>query len=99
MQRSRSKPDRDPFDANQAIPTLLFGEAAARARLEATIPTLRVLSVDWQSLFAYPMSGGFQSWSLIPAVAVRPMLTLERIMPHAIRKHLAFRMMVVLERR
>ena len=59
-------PDRDPFDANQAIPTLLFRDAASRARLESAIPSLRVLSVDWQSLFAYPMSGGFQNWSLIP---------------------------------
>lgn len=92
-------PDRDPFDANQAIPTLLFRDAGSCARLERTIPSLRVLSVDWQSLFAYPMSGGFQDWSLIPGVAVRPMLAIERSMPHAVRKHLAFRMMVVLERR
>ena len=92
-------PDRDPFDANQAIPTLLFGDAASRARLESTIPSLRVLSVDWQSLFAYPMSGGFQSWSLIPGAAVGPVLAFERRIPPAIRKHVAFRMMVVLERR
>ena len=92
-------PDRDPFDANQAIPTLLFGDAAARTRLEKTIPSLRVLSVDWQSLFAYPMSGGFQPWSLIPGAAVPPVLALERRFPDIIRKHLAFRMMIVLERR
>ena len=91
-------PDRDPFDANQAIPTLLFGDAAARTRLEKTIPSLRVLSVDWQSLFAYPMSGGFQPWSLIPGAAVPPVLALERRFPDIIRKHLAFRMMIVLER-
>ena len=91
-------PDRDPFDANQAIPTLLFGDAASRTRFERTVPSLRVLGVDWQSLFAYPMSGGFQNWSLIPGAAVRPMLALERNLPSAIRKHLAFRMMIVLER-
>jgi hypothetical protein len=91
-------PDRDPFDANQAIPTLLFRDTASRARLEQTIPLLRVLSVDWQSLFAYPMSGGFRNWSLIPGAAVRPMLAFERMLPIAIREHFAFRMMVVLER-
>jgi SAM-dependent methyltransferase len=92
-------PNRDPFDANQAIPTLLFGDAAARARFESAVPSLRVLNVDWQSLFAYPMSGGFQPWSLITGAAVPPMLAIERRFPEAIRKHLAFRMMVVLERR
>jgi SAM-dependent methyltransferase len=91
-------PGRDPFDANQAIPSLLFATAPARRRVELTIPSLRVRSVEWQSLFAYPMSGGFQDWSLIPAAFVGPMLTLEKRMPGPVRKHLAFRMMVVLER-
>ena len=91
-------PDRDPFDANQAIPSLLFATAPARRRVEQTIPSLRVRSVEWQSLFAYPMSGGFQNWSLIPAALVGPMLAFEKRMPGPVRKHLAFRMMVVLER-
>ena len=91
-------PDRDPFDSNQAIPTLLFATEPARRLVEQTVPSLRVRSVDWHSLFAYPMSGGFQKWSLIPGALVGPMLALERRVPIAIRKHLAFRMMVVLER-
>jgi SAM-dependent methyltransferase len=91
-------PDRDPFDANQAIPSLLFATAPARRRVELTIPSLRVRSVEWQSLFAYPMSGGFQSWSLIPAALVGPTLAFERRMPGPVRELLAFRMMVVLER-
>ena len=31
-------PDRDPFDANQAIPSLLFATPAARKRVEGAIP-------------------------------------------------------------
>jgi SAM-dependent methyltransferase len=92
-------PDRDPFDANQAIPSLLFATEPARRRLEQTIPSLGVRSVDWLSLFAYPMSGGFQKWSLMPAALVAPTLALERRVPTVVRKKLAFRMMVVLERR
>jgi len=91
-------PDRDPFDANQAIPTLLFATPAARLRTEESIPSLRVVSVKWLSLFAYPMSGGFQSWSLLPAALVRPLLALEERVPEALRKRFAFRMMVVIER-
>jgi SAM-dependent methyltransferase len=91
-------PHRDPFDANQAIPSLLFAAAPARALVEQTIPSLRVRSVDWQSLFAYPMSGGFQKWSLIPGALVGAVLGFERKLPQLVRKHLAFRMIVVLER-
>jgi SAM-dependent methyltransferase len=91
-------PDRDPFDANQAIPTLLFATASARGLVEQQIPSLRVRRVDWQSLFAYPMSGGFQKWSLIPGALVGAMLAFERRVPRLVRKHLAFRMIVVLER-
>jgi SAM-dependent methyltransferase len=91
-------PDRDPFDANQAIPSLLFATAPARRVVEQTVPSLRVRHVEWQSLFAYPMSGGFQKWSLIPAALVGPMLALEKRMPGPVRELLAFRMMVVLER-
>jgi SAM-dependent methyltransferase len=94
----RINPDRDPFDANQAIPTLLFATPAARRRVEETIPSLRVRSVNWMSLFAYPLSGGFQSWSLLPAALVRSMLALEKKMPEAVRRRIAFRIMVVLER-
>ena len=91
-------PDRDPFDANQAIPTLLFATAEARQRTETKIPSLRVVSVKWLSLLAYPMSGGFQSWSLLPAALVGPLLALEEKIPEALRKQFAFRMMVVMER-
>ena len=91
-------PNRDPFDANQAVPTLLFARPAACRRVEEAIPTLRVASVKWLSLFAYPMSGGFQSWSLISAALVPSMLALEEKVPEAVRRQIAFRMMVVLER-
>lgn len=91
-------PDRDPFDANQAVPTLLFATPAACRRVESVIPALRVRSVDWFSLFAYPMSGGFQNWSLMPAALVGPTLSLEEKIPGAVRRLIGFRMMVALER-
>jgi SAM-dependent methyltransferase len=93
-----TNPDRDPFDANQAIPTLLFSTAGARQRVEKEIPSLRVRTVQWHSLLAYPLSGGFQEWSLLPAPLVSPLLAIERSMPNALKRLLSFRMTVVLER-
>ena len=92
-------PERDPFDANQAIPSLLFASRSARERVERVIPDLRVREVKWLSLFAYPLSGGFQSWSLMPAALVGPMLAFEESVPEIIRKLIGFRMMIVLERK
>jgi SAM-dependent methyltransferase len=93
-----SNPDRDPFDANQAIPTLLFAESEARKRVEHEIPSLRVRRVEWHSLLAYPLSGGFQEWSLLPGPLVRPLLTVERSLPAMIARYFSFRMTIVLER-
>jgi hypothetical protein len=44
------------------------------------------------------MSDEFQKWSLIPTALVSPTLGFEKMIPAVLRKHLAFRMMVVLER-
>ena len=91
-------PNRDPFDANQAIPSLLFALPAARRRVAEVIPSLHVRSVDWLSLFAYPLSGGFKSWSLMPASLVPAMLAFEERVPTFVQRQIAFRMMIVLER-
>ncbi len=91
-------PRRDPFDANQAVPTLMFATPAARSQVEALVPAMCVRNVEWLSLFAYPMSGGFQNWSLIPPALVRPVLAFEEKVPQALRRQIAFRMMIVLER-
>ena len=89
-------PDSDPFDANQAIPTLLFlrrREALADAASGLTLRTTRLLS-----LFAYPLSGGFRPWSLIPRAAVAPMLRLEDRVSPMLGRLMAFRLFVVMER-
>lgn len=92
-------PARDPYDANQAVPTLIFSRAAGRARFDAENPRLAVKQVSRLSLFAYPLSGGFRPWSLIPTFMVRPMLQLERLLLPIIGWAMAFRMLVVIERR
>src|SRR5262245_34691079 len=69
-------PRRDPYDSNQAIPTLLA--TRDRERFHRLFPGLRLAWVQWFSLAAYPLSGGFQSWSLIGEGVARRMLRIER---------------------
>jgi len=63
LQQMSHPSSRDPYDANQAIPTKLF--CREQSRFEQEFPSLRVLPVRYLSLFAYPLSGGFRRWSLI----------------------------------
>jgi len=78
---------------------LMFTTAAARARLEQMVPELAIKSVEWLSLFAYPLSGGFKPWCLWLAALVTPMLRLEDVLLPALGPFFGFRLFVVLERR
>lgn len=92
--------DRDPYDANQAFPSLLFGPSFMHhgARFRAMFPHLAVREARPMSLFAYPMTGGFRPWSLIPEAAVAPVLAMERMLAPVLGPLCAFRVLVVLER-
>ena len=87
----------DPDDSNQAIPTLLF--ARGRDRFTRTNPRLAIARVDYLSLWAYPLSGGFQNWSLLPAALAAPLLQIEDSLLPLIGRLAAFRLFCVLERR
>jgi len=86
----------DPYDSNQAIPTLLFRRH--RDRLERAFPTLRVAEATNLSLFAYPLSGGFKNWSLMPAGAVPAVHAIEARLAPLIGRVWAFRLLGVLEK-
>ena len=92
----KPNPKKNPYESNQAIPTLLFNKYHAfmgRAGI-----SMRVLENRWLSLFAYPLSGGFKSWSLIPSSWVRPILKFERWLLPKVGNKMAFRLMIILEK-
>ena len=92
-------PNKDPYDSNQAIPTLLFGKARNRQAFERRFEQLRVVRSDWLALVIYPLSGGFRPWSLVPAFMVAPLNGLERLLAPALGQLTAFRLLVVMEKR
>lgn len=93
------QPGKDPFDSNQAIPTLMFGTAKGRARVAETVPELRVSTVDWLSVGVYPLSGGFKPWCLVPKGVAARGIALEDKLPRLLRRAAGFRIFTVLERR
>ena len=88
--------DRLPFDANQAVATILFGRNHPRFQLR--YPGFSVQHVRRMACVAYPLSGGFDHPSLLPEWLVTPILRLERTLER-MGWLLAFRMLVVIERR
>ena len=91
-------PNRDPFDSNQAIPTLLFKRSDIRRRFEKRFPNLTVVDNRWLSLFAYPMTGGFKSWSLINGGMAEVLIRFEDAVLPILGPVLGFRLLTVLEK-
>jgi SAM-dependent methyltransferase len=89
-------PGRDPYDSNQAIPTLLA--TRDRERFHCLFPVLRIACVQWFSFAAYPLSGGFQAWSLIGEGAVRSLLRIERALEPMLGRLAGFRMLLMVEK-
>jgi len=89
-------PSRDPYESNQAIPTLLA--TRDRERLHRLVPTLRIASVQWFSLAAYPLSGGFRPWSLIGEGIARRLLQIERALEPILGRFAGFRMLLIIEK-
>ena len=88
--------NRDPFLSNQAVPTLLVSRY--KNQLHSMIPGLKLSEHQWLGSLAYPLSGGFQEWSLVPRLAVRPVLALESLIDVVLGRWTAFRLIVTLER-
>jgi SAM-dependent methyltransferase len=89
-------PRRDPYDSNQAIPTLLA--TRDRERFHRLFPALRIAAVQWFSFAAYPLSGGFQSWSLIGEGAARRLLRIERALEPMLGRLAGSRMLLIMEK-
>jgi len=94
----QTSPDaRDPFDSNQAIPTLLFGPA--RAEFAAAFPGLAIQRVEYLAGLSYSASGGFSRRPILPMMFWSALHRLEARLPPTLQRWAAFRMVVVIERR
>ena len=86
----------DPWDANTAIPTLLFWRNISRFRNQ--FPQLSVITRRRFDYFLYPLSGGFERRPLIP----RPLIPVARLLERALtplQALLAFRCMITIEKK
>jgi SAM-dependent methyltransferase len=87
---------RDPFDANQAIPTLLFGRK--RPAFAEAFPALSIKRIQYMSGFSCPASGGFSHGPFLPWTLWSLLHRFDGWLPSSLMRWMAFRMLVVLER-
>lgn len=85
-----------PYESNQAIPYVMFIRESHR--LQNHVPELKIVSTARFSLWAYPLSGGFHSWSLLPTVMAGPLLRIERPVSTWLGWLAGFRLMIVAEK-
>ncbi len=90
-------PEREPYQSNQAIPTLIA--TRGRERFHTLVPELRIAGVQWFSFAAYPLSGGFKRWSLIPNRLAKSLLSLEHRFEKPLGPAFGFRLMIIFEKR
>jgi hypothetical protein len=88
--------EKDPFDSNQAIPTVLFDRD--RATFERAYPSLKIISVERLAGLGYLASGGFSRRAVLPDVICRALHRLEQWLPPAIFRLIGFRLLAVIER-
>ena len=87
---------RHPFLANQAVATLLV--TRYKESLADLVPGISLREYRWIGSLAYPLSGGFRRWSMVPERFVRQILTLESLIDSALGRWCGFRLLVTLER-
>lgn len=88
--------DRRPFDANQAVATMLFERHPSH--FQSRYPGFTVRHIRRMACVAYPLSGGFDHPSFLPEWLLGPILRLDRTLER-VGQFFAFRILVVIERR
>jgi SAM-dependent methyltransferase len=88
--------DSDPFDANQALPTLMFWRQLER--FGACHPRLDLVRRERFALVAWPLSGGFTGRQLVPHRLLGILQLAERLL-RPLAPLAAFRCLVALEKR
>jgi len=87
---------KEPFEGNQAVPTLVFEKY--RERFFMLFSGLNVIREQKLDSLIYPLSGGFHQPSLCPLFLWRFLEGLERLL-NPLGSFLAFRLFIVLEKR
>jgi SAM-dependent methyltransferase len=86
---------KNPFQGNQAIPTLIFKKY--REQFIKNFPRLDIIGEERMDFVIYPLSGGFHNPSLCPLFLYPVLECLEKSL-RPLNRFVAFRLFVVIEK-
>jgi len=87
--------DKDPFESNQAVPTLAFARESGFAR---RFPQLRVVRRELLAGPSYVATGGLGRSPVLPRPLWDALVRLEDLLPAAAFRWIGFRILVTVER-
>ena len=93
--RDQSLERKEPFEGNQAIPTLIFKKK--REKFLEAFSSLRIVRMETMDVLLYPLSGGFHQRSFCPMSLWRHLEAAEELL-RPLNRYLAFRLFLVLEK-
>jgi SAM-dependent methyltransferase len=96
LSEMRGEAPGDPFEGNQAIPTLLFQRR--KDEFHRRFPVLRLRRVEHLAGLSYPASGGFSRTPFLPMPLWRLLLKVEDWLPRALFRWIGFRLLAVVEK-
>lgn len=76
----------------------MFSTPKGRAAFHRAFPGLHIRETRLLSLLAYPLSGGFKNWSLLPLRLVAALIRMEDFLLPWLGPLMAFRIIVVIEK-
>ena len=95
QKKSASEFQKDPFEGNSAVPTIMFSKEVERFKKKFS--HFNILKKSYLSFILYPLSGGFEHKSFIPSFSLPFFNFIEKIM-RPLGQFFAFRIFIVIEK-
>jgi|TARA_B110000977_G_scaffold103300_1_gene134829 SAM-dependent methyltransferase len=84
--------------ANMGMGVGLFRDHRPMLDEQLAMMGLRCVEVKFRDVFAYPLTGGYSKPQLLPTIALRALLKLEKYLPQFVYRWFGLRMMITLEK-
>jgi len=84
--------------ANMGMGVALFKRDKHEVEKQLNKMGLKLITLSWRDVLAYPLTGGYSGPTLTPTCLIRLLMNIEKCLPQCILQYLALRMIIILEK-